>query len=92
MKQINFVDAQEMHKNNPETFYAPDNEKLENLKKGDIVKVSTGGERFWCIIDEIKQGSITATIDNNLVGTDEHGLKYGDSITFESKHIFNIYD
>jgi hypothetical protein len=46
-----FVDAQQMHIENPSTFEAPSKEELDNLKKGDSVKVCAAGERFWCTVD-----------------------------------------
>ena len=55
-----FIDAQEQHKQSPESFDAPSNEELDNLKKGDTVKVCNGKERFWTIILSITKDKIDA--------------------------------
>jgi len=53
-----------------------------NNKKG-FGKVSICGESFWlknCIRGE--DGQWSGVVDNYLIFTEEHGLKYGDKVTF----------
>ena len=86
-----FINAQEMAKEHPDTFEAPTIEELEGLKKDASVKVAIGGERFWAKIVSIDNGEIKATVDNDLLCTDEHGFKLGDTISFRKEHIYDIY-
>lgn len=91
MAKLEFVDAQEMHRNHPNTFDVPNNNRLGQLKKGSYVKVSIGNERFWAQITEIKDlNHITAIVDNDLVNTDIHGIKYKDTIQVERCHVFDV--
>jgi len=51
------------------------------------VKVSDGGERFWCKVIEIKNGIVFAVVDNHLI--DDHGFNYGDSVEFPVEFIID---
>jgi len=91
-KTIEFIDAQEKHKQYPATFGAPNKRELNTLKAGDIVKVCCNDkERFWATIEKITQSVITAKVDNDLVYADEFGFDYEDTIRFEKRHIYSIY-
>lgn len=90
-KEIFFVDAQEMHRKFPVTFKAPSPEELDELKAGDSVKISCDKERFWVTIKNIDGDKISGTVDNSLVNTHIHGLRYKDTVTFEKKNIYNIF-
>jgi hypothetical protein len=87
-----FMDAQAMHNSHPDRFEAPTLEELAGIKTGDTVKVCTAGERFWTTVISVNGETITASVDNDLVNTRIHGLKFGDSITFEKRHIYAIYE
>jgi hypothetical protein len=89
--KVSFIDAQQMSKDHPDTFEAPDANQLAVLQVGDIVKVCPGSERFWAEIKEIEGSTITAVVDNDLIYTEQHGLQLGDYIQFEKQHIYNIY-
>ena len=91
MKQIEFVNAQEMAIKNPETFDAPTKEELEVIKVGDIVKVSTGNERFWTIVTEINGEEIKATVNNDLVMEENEDLTLDTVISFKKENIYDIY-
>lgn len=91
MKQREFVNAQKMAIEHPETFEAPTEEELNGIVVGDIVKVSTGNERFWTIITEINGDKISATVDNDLVQDENEDLTYGTVINFKKENIYNIY-
>ena len=86
-----FVDAQQMAKDYPDTFEAPTEKELKNLKVGQYVKVSHNGERFW--VEVVKVGitdRMTGRIDNDLVC--EQPFECDDVINFRKCHIYNILD
>ncbi len=87
-----FIDAQEQHKQSPETFDAPSIIELSTLKKGDTVKVCNGKERFWTIIKEITGDKIKAEVNNQLFDAKEYGYDCGDTISFEKRHIYDIFE
>lgn len=90
MKNI-IVNAQQMAKKNPLTFEVPTIEELDNIQILDNVKISVGNERFWVKVSEIKKTKVTGTINNDLVFTNTHGLRFGDTITFYKKNIYSIF-
>ena len=53
------------------------------------------GERFWTIITEIRadggEPTYIASIDNDLVYTQHHGLALGDTVIFQRRHILQIH-
>lgn len=88
-----FVDAQEMARNHPDTFYAPNlDEEIPNLRVGKWIKVSTGNERFWCQITEINhaEGTVFCRVDKHLVCSEEHGLYYNDIISVTPNMFYDI--
>jgi hypothetical protein len=87
-----FVDAQEMHRLHPTTFEAPYAEELAAIEPGDFVKICTGGERFWVKVDEHTPPHLVGRVDNELIGTDEHGLACNDVVRFEERHVFQTLD
>jgi len=92
-KTVECVDAQEMHHNNPKNFYAPDEAMLNSIEPGNTVKVCANNtERFWVMITEVRPDHITGEVNNDLVCTDEHGLSLHDTIQFEKRHIYQIYE
>ena len=84
-----WVDAQEVHKENPDTFEVPDSKKLENLKLGDTAKICNGEERFWVKITEINDDTIIGTVNNALVDTSKYN--YEDYVSFKKTHIYDIH-
>lgn len=90
MDEIEFVNAQEMAKAFPDTFYCPNYSEMKDLSKGDYVKISTGNERFWVKILEIDGDKITGKVDNILYNYLQHGLVFGDVVSFEKKHIHSL--
>lgn len=92
MKKVKFIDAQKMAKKHPKTFFAPTKQELAALKKGDIVKVCPGMERFWVEIIEIDKQKVKGIVDNNLIFSNVHGLKLNSIVHFEKKHIYDIYE
>ena len=86
---LNFTDAQEMQRTYPATFEAPTKEELDAIKKGDIVKVNYGTERFYNKVVRVKGNTITAIVDNDLIC--EQLFKCGDRIVFKKCHVYSIF-
>jgi hypothetical protein len=85
-----FVDAQLMHRNHPDTFEVPDQDELDNIVPGALVKVCNNFERFWCKVTEVQlDGTISATVDNRLFG--KYGYNEGDTVTFHKNNIYSIW-
>ncbi|HSG31860.1 MAG TPA: hypothetical protein VLB82_09975 [Thermodesulfobacteriota bacterium] len=91
MKDLQFEDAQQIFSEHPDTFYAPSKEELETITEGSLVKICVCNERFWTIVKSVDGETIVATVNNQLIESDEHNLFLGDEITFEKKNIYNIY-
>lgn len=95
-KGTNFTDAQAMsvvHNN----FEAPTLQDLAEIKVGNTVKVCannphTSSERFWAEITSVDGENIEARVDNDLVHADELGFGFDDTIKFEKKHIYSIFE
>lgn len=85
-----FVDAQQMHKDNPTTFDAPSQQELDDLKVEDTVKLSLNCERFWVEITAINGETLKGRIANDLVF--DQPFKCDDIIKFRKNHIYNIYE
>ena len=83
---VQFTDAQDMAKQH-DFFQAPTMDDLKGVRIGSSVKVCTGRERFWVLVTRIEDDVIKGMVDNDLV-CEEHGLKCGDEITFEKRHIY----
>jgi len=87
---LEFVDAQDMARQYPDTFGVPTNEELAGIKSGDSVKVSHNNERFWVTVTRIsKKGVITGRVDNDLICVQP--FKYKDRIVFETRHVYSIW-
>ena len=61
--------AQDMSRLHPDTFTAPSQEQLNELKVGDVVKICVPdpGERFWCTINAVDGQIVTAEVCNMLL-------------------------
>jgi hypothetical protein len=84
--------AQEMGRTHPDTFNAqPSLKQLDGLKKGDVVKICVNkpAERFWCIINSIKGETITAEVNNVLVGLP---WPVGMKLRFHRDYIYQLWD
>ncbi len=93
MMATEFINAQQMALDHPDTFEAPTiTEIMLYLALGNNpqVKVCTGDERFWVEVTNSDGNTITGTVNNDLVRTNIHGLKYGDEITFNIENIYQL--
>ena len=91
------VDAQARHAEHPDTFPVPSEHEVDALRPGDYAKVSVevggehgGGENFWCWIAEREGDRFRALVSNILVLAHEHGLRLGDALDFEARHIRDV--
>ena len=87
------TDAQQMAKDNPDTFEAPATEDLDSIKEGSFVKICAAeSERFWVKVTRVEDNLIEGTVDNQLIYSDEHGLDLGDIIKCEKKHVYQTME
>ena len=83
-----FVNAKKMHEQHPRTFEVPTDVELDDIKKGDFVKISNGQERFWVEILSRKNKTMRGVVDNELLDDSEYNL--GSKITFRDKNVYQI--
>jgi hypothetical protein len=84
------IDAQESHRLHPDTFEVPPHSMLVLLCVGQYVKIAIAGERFWVKLTKVTDATLSGWIDNTLVRSDRHGLKRGDVVEFERRHIHAV--
>jgi hypothetical protein len=88
-----FNDAQQMHKMYPATFEAPSSDELAPVRVGSLVKICADDlERFWVIVTDVKGDRLQGTVDNDLLHSDVHQLKSNDVVSFELRHIYQIFE
>ena len=90
-KKTEFINAQKMAEENPDTFFAPSTDELNEIKEGSLVKIVVEGERFWVEVISVNKNKIAGKVGSYLIMTDEHGLNFDDKIVFEKKHIYSIF-
>jgi hypothetical protein len=85
-----FLDAQQGHNKNPNTFWIPSQEEINNLRVGNYVKICENKERFWVELTlvDLDGGKLVGRVDNDLVHS--HSFKYNDIIKFEKKNVMGI--
>lgn len=86
----NFIDAQRMAQEYPDSFQVPSQEELQALAVGDHAKVCTGGERFWVLVTGVDGSGVEGTVDSDLICGHVHNLKLGDKIKFGLHHVYSI--
>lgn len=82
------IDAQAMASEHPETFSAPSSLDLSLIESGNPVKICRNDERFWVIVTDISDNTLTGEVNNRL--TNNEDLSLGDPIVFEKRHIYQI--
>lgn len=88
--RVKFEDAQELHTSHPGTFDVPSVVELYKITTGMFVKVCTGHERFWVRVMGVTGNEIRGAVDGKLMNRFKHGLKLGDVIKFEKRHVYAI--
>jgi len=90
LKEATFVDAQQMHKDNPKTFWVPSKKELDAIKPGDNVKVCVNdAERFWVLVTKVDGDKITGKVNNYMLLGD-YGFDYGDNIIVLKRNVYDI--
>ena len=82
------VDAKQQSINHPDTFEYPE-EDLNFLKEGDYVKVCHNEERFWVMLTQMNGDNLVGFVNNDLVY--KHQFKCDDKVSFEKRHVYQIY-
>lgn len=77
------INAEAMAREHPGTFQIPDSRG--SLVVGDYVKIACEGERFWCVIDEVKDGIYSGEVRNAVFTP---GLSLGSKIKFAPANIY----
>jgi len=68
---------------------------FDNIKKGDLVKVSDMKDAFWVKVTEVYKSKINGSyyfvgvIDNQLQWND-NGYDYGDRIRFDDSNVLDL--
>jgi hypothetical protein len=91
--QIEYVDIQQAHRDHPDKAQAPSSEELDGIAPGTLVKVAGGvaggsGERFWVLVTSTSGDRITGKVDSDLTSLP---LLYGEEITVERRHVYQVY-
>ncbi len=97
MGSWSLVDSEQLAKAHKYTFYKPSRKITQNLKVGNVVKLTfefestntenPSAERMWVQITEIDGEKFKGTLDNHPFYL--HELYAGDQIIFEHKHIID---
>lgn len=97
IKYPKLVNARKMAALHPDTFNVPEEIDIKTLRVGAFARVCAGEERFWVVITKVNAALFEGAAANSFEGTvandlilRSHGLKFGDLIYFESKHIYSI--
>lgn len=101
IKEPELINVEQRNFANPENFKIRPFEERTSVRPGQKVKVGVEfpqlpsgvhGERFWVhVSSKDKQGYVGA-VDNELVFTDQHGLKLHDVIRFRADNIMEIWN
>ena len=83
-----FLDAQQMKKENPNTFWAPNQKEMDSLQSGQFVKICENRERFWVELTGVDGDILVGRVDNDLAF--KHSFKCDDIITFEKKNVMGL--
>lgn len=99
-------DGEKCHSDNPDTFWIPELEKRESLKRGDAAKlifdiecddkgkIIIQGERIFVIVSEVVGNKYIGILDSQPAciekGQDDIYLCFGAEIPFEPRHVVDI--
>ncbi len=98
MKTPNLSNAVEMSELSADFEVLGHVSRYHLLFTGDYAKVCVTfdehngctGERFWVKVTFAQSGHYQGIIHNDLAHTEAHGLRYGDPIAFDYRHIYNL--
>lgn len=85
------VNAEAMALTYSGTFKIPPEKKRFGLEPEDHAQISTGGERFWVVVEKVvSPGAYVGRVENDLVASAIHHLKVGDAVKFSAHNIYKI--
>lgn len=98
MKAPNLKNAVEMSERSADFEVLDHDSRFYLLFPGDYAKVCVEfdehkgytGERFWVRVTFAEAGQYQGVIDNDLDHTEAHGLRCGDLIAFDYRHVYNL--
>lgn len=87
---MEFLNAKQLNKENPETFLLFDEKYFSELKQLDNVRVCLNNERFWVIVIAIdsENRKIKGCVNNDLI---INNLKYEDNVEISFDNVLDIY-
>ncbi len=72
-------------------FKIPAEKKRFGLEPEDHAQISTGGERFWVVVEKrVAPGVYVGRVADDLVASAIHHLKVGDAVKFSAHNIYKI--
>jgi hypothetical protein len=81
--------AQQMAKEHPETFKAPDLAELHTkLNVGDFLKVCVNGERFWTEVRAFDDEHIVGLVANELTHAP---FAFREKLNYKFEHVYKFY-
>jgi len=84
------IDAQQMHREYPDSFEVPSAHTLALIKPGDYVKVCREDERFWCKVLGGSGRYLIEEVENELVMPANAHINVGQRVRFEHRHIYVV--
>jgi hypothetical protein len=91
INEVEWLDAQAMHKAHPDTFDVPTDEELAVIASGSFIKVCGfgfhGRERFWLEVQAVEGDTITGLVKNDLT---ELPLFRDDEVKVDRRHVMNL--
>ena len=98
MKTHHLVNAVEMSELSADFELLEHDLRYHLIFPGDYAKVCVAfdkhnectGERFWVRVTSAKSGQYQGIVDNDLDHTEAHGLRCGDLIAFDYRHVYNL--
>lgn len=89
-------DAAATHKEFPDSFLIPSQERRETLKPGDLAKLmfriefgdEAHVERMWVRVKEVRPEFYVGVLDNDTFCTDE--IRSGMRVEFHADHVMQI--
>lgn len=95
--KMGLIDGVERNREHPGTFQIPFESEREKQPLGATVKVGYEngdgpGEKFWTtVVARLDNGDYLLCVDNDLVMTARHGLRYRDVVRASPRHIISLY-
>ena len=84
-------DAQEMHKQHPDTFWAPSAKCLDAIRPDMHVKICDNEQRFWCTVKSTSGAHVVGVVADQT-GHEDRGYGFGQNVTFEKRFVYAFAD